>query len=132
MIRFSRFHLLIFLLMTIIRLPSILFSSIFQVWAIEKEIGERGFIDLKHYQVETTEYEILEFFNNSVLLDKADLLDEATSLSFSDNKLDFFSVLVNSYFASVAADFIRHKLLGSGISFTFETVMSSADKVSCP
>ena len=118
--------------MTIIRLPSILFSSIFQVWAIEKEIGERGFIDLKHYQVETTEYEILEFFNNSVLLDKADLLDEATSLSFSDNKLDFFSVLVNSYFASVAADFIRHKLLGSGISFTFETVMSSADKVSCP
>ena len=97
---------------------------------IEKEIGERGFLDLKYYQVETTEHEILEFFNNSVLLDKADLLDEVASLSFSDDKLDFFSVLVNSYFASVAADFIRHKLLESGISFTFETVMSSADKVS--
>lgn len=34
-----------------------------------------------------------------------------------------------SYWASVLADFIRHKLLGARISFTFETVMSSPDKV---
>jgi predicted ABC-type ATPase len=42
--------------------------------------------------------------------------------------LSFHGVGVNSYFASVAADFIRHKLLESGTSFTFETVMSSPDK----
>lgn len=36
---------------------------------------------------------------------------------------------MNSYFASVAADFIRQKLLDAGTSFTFETVMSSSDKV---
>ena len=97
---------------------------------IEKEIAERDFLDLKAYQVDTTESEILGFFNSSVLLDKAGLLDEVVSLSFSDDKLSFFAVSVNSYFASVAADFIRHKLLERGISFTFETVMSSADKIS--
>jgi len=61
---------------------------------------------------------------------RAGLLDEAVSLRFCDDKLSFFDVAVDSYFASVAADFIRHKLLASGVSFTFETVMSSADKVS--
>lgn len=61
---------------------------------------------------------------------RAGLLDEAVSLRFCDDKLSFFDVAVDSYFASVAADFIRHKLLESGVLFTFETVMSSADKVS--
>lgn len=96
---------------------------------IEKEIQERDFLDLKSFQVDTTAGEILAFFNQSVLLAQADLLDEAACLRFSDDKLSFFEVSVNSYFASVAADFIRHKLLERGTSFTFETVMSSADKV---
>ncbi len=96
---------------------------------IEKEIRERDFLDLKSFQVDTTAAEILEFFNTSVLLSQAGLLDEAACLRFNDDKLSFFEVPINSYFASVAADFIRHKLLEYGISFTFETVMSSADKV---
>ena len=96
---------------------------------IEKEIRDFDFLDLKSYQIETTEAEILAFFNSSVLLERADLLDEAACLRFNDDKLDFFEVSVNSYFASVAADFIRHKLLERGTSFTFETVMSSPDKV---
>lgn len=96
---------------------------------IEKEIRERDFLDLKSFQVNTTAGEILAFFNQSVLLAQADLLDEAACLRFSDDKLSFFEVSVNSYFASVAADFIRHKLLARDTSFTFETVMSSADKV---
>ena len=96
---------------------------------IEKEIRERDFLDLRSFQVDTTAAEILAFFNDSVLLTQAGLLDEAACLRFSDDKLSFFEVSVNSYFASVAADFIRHKLLERGTSFTFETVMSSADKV---
>ena len=54
---------------------------------------------------------------------------EAAELRFSDGKLSFFAVSVNAYFASVAADFIRRKLLETGTTFTFETVMSSPDKV---
>ncbi len=97
---------------------------------IEQAIRDRDFLDLSTFGVETTESEILDFFNTSVLLDKADLLDEAAYLRFSDDKLSFFEVAVNAYFASVAADFIRRNLLERGTSFTFETVMSSADKVS--
>lgn len=96
---------------------------------IEKDIGNGDFLDLRAFHVRTTAAEILAFFQNSTLLAKADLLDEADLLSFNDDKLSFHNVLVNSYFASVAADFIRHKLLETGTSFTFETVMSSPDKV---
>lgn len=96
---------------------------------IEKDIRERDFLDLERFQVDTTATEILAFFNQSVLLTQADLLDEAACLRFNDDKLSFFGVSVNSYFASVAADFIRQKLLDRGTSFTFETVMSSEDKV---
>jgi predicted ABC-type ATPase len=68
-------------------------------------------------------------YHNSTLLHNADLLDNAYSLSFNDEKLSFFKVSVNAYFASVAADFIRHKLIEGSKSFTFETVMSFKDKV---
>jgi predicted ABC-type ATPase len=96
---------------------------------IEKDIRNSDFLDLQAFSVRTTSSEILAFFHNSTLLAKADLLDEVDLLSFNDDKLSFHNVIVNSYFASVAADFIRHKLLETGTSFTFETVMSSPDKV---
>jgi predicted ABC-type ATPase len=96
---------------------------------IEKDIRNGDFLDLRAFQVRTTAAEILAFFQNSTLLANAELLDEAELLSFNDDKLSFHNVIVNSYFASVAADFIRHKLLETGTSFTFETVMSSPDKV---
>ena len=97
---------------------------------IEKSIRERGdFLDLASYGVHTTAAEILTFFQQSTLLEKAGLLDEAAALRFNDDKLSFFAVSVNAYFASVAADFIRQKLLEVRTSFTFETVMSSPDKV---
>lgn len=97
---------------------------------IEKSVRERGdFLDLACYGVHTTEAEILTFFQHSTLLAKADLLDETDALRFNDDKLIFFAVSVNAYFASVAADFIRQKLLATRANFTFETVMSSPDKV---
>lgn len=79
--------------------------------------------------METTREEILAFFADSTLLRKAELEDEAACLRFTDGKLDFFEVIVNAYFASVAADFLRQKLLEKRVSLSFETVMSSPDKV---
>lgn len=96
---------------------------------IEKDISDRGFLDLDYYQVATTKEEILGFFNESRLLEKAECLDEVDRLRFNDNKLGFFDVGVNAYFASVAADFIRQKLIECSKSFTFETVMSFPDKI---
>lgn len=96
---------------------------------IEKQIGDRGFLDLQSYQVTTTAKEVVDFFLNSPLLKTAGLLDDAQGLRFNDAKLSFHNVGVNSYFASVAADFIRNKLIDCSKSFTIETVMSFPDKV---
>lgn len=57
------------------------------------------------------------------------MLPEIGKLQFEDNRLKFETVAVNAYFTSVAADFIRQKLVSAGKSFSFETVMSSPDKV---
>ncbi len=96
---------------------------------IEREIKQFNFLDLREYGVDTTAENILTFFANSTLLEKAELQDESDSLSFSDDKLSFYAVSVNAYFASVCADFIRRELLKKRVSFTFETVMSSPDKI---
>ncbi|HEY4831392.1 MAG TPA: zeta toxin family protein, partial [Waddliaceae bacterium] len=96
---------------------------------IEKEIRDRGCLDLAAYRVNATGQEVLNFFTQSSLLEKAGSLEEAHDLKFNDDKLSFHNVIVNAYFASVAADFIRQKLIESSQSFTFETVMSFPDKV---
>jgi len=96
---------------------------------MQRDIEVRGFLDVRDYGVETTREEILGFFAESTLLRKAGLEDEAACLRFSDGKLDFFEVVVNAYYASVAADFLRRKLMEQRVSLSFETVMSSPDKV---
>ncbi len=96
---------------------------------IEKEIKKFDFLDLKPYKIKTNELEVLSFFENHPLIEKANLEKEVILLKFLDDKIDFHDVLVNSYFASICADFIRHQLLKLKVSFTFETVMSSRDKV---
>jgi predicted ABC-type ATPase len=96
---------------------------------IQKDVENRGFLNVRDYGLETTREEILPFFLNSTLLQKAELDEEASYLRFADGKLSFHEVIVNAYFASVAADFLRQKLLEKRASFSFETVMSSPDKV---
>ena len=96
---------------------------------IEKEIIKYGFLDMKNYSIEIDEKKIILFFEKHTLFIKANLVDELHLLQFNKNKINFKDVCINSYYASVCADFIRHELLELKKSFTFETVMSSKDKV---
>ncbi len=96
---------------------------------IEVEIERRGFLAPGDYGVTTQADEVLAFFRNSALLGLSGLGQAAERLGFGDGRLLFSGVAVNAYFASVAADFLRQKLLAGRISFTFETVMSSPTKV---
>ena len=96
---------------------------------IEKEIKEFDFLDFNHYHIQATQKELISFFESSALLEKNNMQDELQWLKFNDNKLIFTEVMVNSYYASVCADFMRRKLCELQLSFTFETVMSSYDKV---
>jgi predicted ABC-type ATPase len=114
-------------------LKTILSSDLLGVYVnpdeIEKNLKKFGFLDFKEFEVEASDEEVLGHFLKSTLLQNAKLLDEAKLLTFSDQKLSFAQVKINSYFASVAADFIREKLLKAKKSFSFETVMSSPDKI---
>lgn len=96
---------------------------------IEREIRKQGFLDLSAYGVAATDAKVLPFFDRSSFLISAGLVDQAKQLGFANGRLDFAKVAVNSYFASVAGDFLRQKLLERKVSFTFETVMSHPNKV---
>ncbi|MBA1433559.1 MAG: zeta toxin family protein [Epsilonproteobacteria bacterium] len=96
---------------------------------IEKKIKIDGYLHLSDYQVTSDKKELILFFKEHPLLKNSNLDKEIAKLDFFENKIDFSHISVNSYYASVCADFIRHQLVKENISFTFETVMSSSDKV---
>ena len=96
---------------------------------IEAEIRRTGFLDFRNFGIEPQTAELIDFFQNSDFLKSVKLTAEAAKLSSAENKLSFADVPVNSYFASVASDFIRQTLVQDRKSFSFETVMSSPDKV---
>jgi predicted ABC-type ATPase len=96
---------------------------------IEKAIRRDGFLTLEDFSVATTGERLFAFLKASQLLAKANLLGEVDRLTLQEQRVVFGPVAVNSYWASVLSDFMRHQLLDAGISFTFETVMSSPDKV---
>lgn len=96
---------------------------------IEREIRQQGFLDFARYQVASTANEVLPFFRNSSFLIAAGYAAACENLAFTDGRLNFRNVEVDSYFASVLVDFLRQKLLEQKISFTLETVMSHPSKV---
>jgi predicted ABC-type ATPase len=96
---------------------------------IEKSIRKSGCLNLSDFQIVANVAELQAFWAASTLLAKAELLVKAQRLTLVENQIQFGHIEVNSYFASVLADFIRHKLLANKVSFTFETVMSSPDKI---
>lgn len=96
---------------------------------MEKAIRSDGYLNLLDFGVPADAGELQAFLQASTLLATAGLLPQAQQLTMGDGQVVFGAVAVNSYWASVLADFIRHKLLAAKVSFTFETVMSSPDKV---
>lgn len=110
-------------------LPSELLTRYINPDEIEAAILERGCFDFESWQVATDAAELHDFFAASTLLEKADLRAQAATLPFRNGKIFLARGQVNSYFASVLADFVRRKLVANRRSFTFETVMSSPDKI---
>jgi len=96
---------------------------------IEMSLREQGVLALATFEVTASSEDLFEFLQNSSLLRAAGLQAQATQLQLVTGKIYIGAVRMNSYIASVLADFIRHKLLKTQTSFTFETVMSSPDKV---
>ena len=96
---------------------------------IEKSIRAYGYLSLADFSVEASAVDLSDFLAHSTLLQSQGLQADASRMVLQDGRVVFQDLPVNSYHASVLADFVRHKLLSDRTSFTFETVMSSQDKV---
>ncbi|NML17924.1 hypothetical protein HHL10_23415 [Azohydromonas sp. G-1-1-14] len=100
---------------------------------IEKVLRRDGAIDLTDFGLADMaaglQQRLHAFLKASPLWRRAGLADAVDEPQLGGSRLALGSVSVNSYVAAVLADFIRRELLAAGISFTFETVMSSPDKV---
>lgn len=110
-------------------IPSHLIGIYINPDEIEKAAKDSGRLEFSDFQLEVEGDEVLGFIREHRLVRSARLDEEATNIGFSSNGLNFQAVAMNSYFASVLSDFIRNKLLEDQLSFTFETVMSSDDKI---
>jgi predicted ABC-type ATPase len=110
-------------------LPDVLLGFYLNPDEIEQDLRTNGGLEFSDFGLTVESQDVVTCFVKSPLL-KSQGLDEAMQgLHFAANRLDFSDVPVNSYVASVAVDFLRHKLLEAGRSFTFETVMSHPGKV---
>jgi predicted ABC-type ATPase len=96
---------------------------------LEQEIRATGGLDLRPRGISATANEVTTFFRESAFLHQAGLGAAARQIGWHEQTITFAGIAMNAYFASVAADFLRRKLLAAKISFTLETVMSAPDKV---
>jgi predicted ABC-type ATPase len=110
-------------------LPEPLLGVYLNADEMEAAIRKHGCLDLDGFGIPTTAEEVLPVFSGSEFLAEHGLREAARSLRFAEGRLWFPSGVINSYFASVAADFLRQKLLAAERTFTFETVMSHPSKV---
>ena len=85
--------------------------------------------DFRNFNIEINKKEIKTFFISHPLTKKVNLVKYLEKINFFDNKIDFSNIEINSYFASILSDLIRRKIIQQKQSLSFETVMSSFDKI---
>ncbi|MFJ4196205.1 zeta toxin family protein [Pseudomonas sp. NPDC089534] len=97
---------------------------------IERGIRDTGYFDFTAYHIEAHKNDIFDFFRTHPLLQEApESLAKLNKIKIEGDRLSFSEAQIDSYVASALSDFIRRSLIKERISFTFETVMSSPDKV---
>lgn len=96
---------------------------------LEREARDRCAIDLTPFKVDCAQDAFKAFFVEHPLIVREALVGQAEHFAMTGSDLCLNGMEMNSYHASVIADFIRHQLLERGASFTFETVMSDRSKV---
>ncbi len=97
---------------------------------IEKEINQQGYLDIRDFDINTNRNEIVRFFENHPLTERSENGDFVHEITYIEKGFISFNNLgFDSYLSAILTDFLRHKLLNEGKSFTFETVMSSPDKI---
>lgn len=95
----------------------------------EQSISESGGVSAAELGLSFSTRELQTFFTHSTFLKSQYLTIAPDSIQYSDGIIEFTNLEMNSYYVSVLADFLRRKAIEEFKSFSFETVMSSPDKV---
>ena len=97
---------------------------------IEATLRRDGFADLSCYGMKAPLTGIREFLLVSPLFSKAcGGIDPTDAFNIDGTCVSLVARLRNSYAAAALAEFVREELIRTGISFTFETVMSHPSKI---
>lgn len=99
---------------------------------IEKELDEKGFIDLEDYGMHAKQEEFSIFFaqkDANSLITKSVESGHLIHVEIKENLIIDPSKDSHSYEGALVAMFLRDKLMDSNQSFCFETVMSHASKL---
>ncbi|MAS93460.1 MAG: hypothetical protein CMO55_09735 [Verrucomicrobiales bacterium] len=96
---------------------------------IERTITETGKLCLKQFEIAGHGEELIQFLQHSSFLSSENLTPSSSSVSAERETVLFHSYPVNSYLASVIADFLRKTLMVKRKTLTIETVMSHPSKV---
>ena len=96
---------------------------------IEKQLVRQRFLHLSDYQLAATQADFAAFLAGGKTAVGAQTSQEI-GLHVAENIVVMQSdAAVNSYVAATVADFLRHQLLVTRLSFTFESVMSHRSKL---
>lgn len=96
---------------------------------IENEVKHTSKFDTKLFSLQITQDEIVFFFKHHPLIHRTQKGIFIDTITCDATIIDFSKVGFDSYLSAILTDFLRKKLLERGDSFTFETVMSSEDKI---
>ncbi|OWP78675.1 hypothetical protein BWK62_04630 [Flavobacterium oreochromis] len=99
---------------------------------IEKELNEKGYIDLSKYLIITNQEHLEQFLstkNALSLLNKSKLENKPINFYIVDNIIIDRPKNTHSYESALITSFIREKLMESNQNFCFETVMSHQSKI---
>ena len=97
---------------------------------IERQLKQNSVFNLADYQLsELNQIAVRLFFSTHPLTIKANLSEAFSEMQVYSQGIDFGAIPINSYVASILTDYLRNVCIESEQSFTFETVMSSPDKL---
>jgi predicted ABC-type ATPase len=111
------------------QLPPELFRTFVNADEIELEMRRSGGLDLSAYGVVPGLGAVKSMLSGSGLLKRAGMVGVVDSISLGGGRITLDRSQVNSYVASALAGMVRELLRRQGASFSFETVMSSRDKI---
>lgn len=110
-------------------LPKPLIGIFVNADEIELKMRSSSGLDFATYNLKVDAGHIKSFVDSHPLSARNSLDFESQVVSFENNVLRCHDSTSPQYFSAILADYVRKNLIENRLSFTFETVMSSADKI---